>query len=401
MTFTSSRPTAPFWLRAPRSGVLSRYPELGEDSDLRTTVRPEPRTLGTVLDPSANSLNALRLLFAAAVVISHAWWLGAYGPEPSLFGIKLGTAGVMGFFAVSGYLVTLSAERSTSVAPFALARCLRIFPGLIVASISVAFVAAPLGALLTGGEYDLGSAFAFIGEALVLLFGITGSPTIGTSLLGNNDPAWNGPLWSLTWEVLCYAFIAFVVFMLRRGSAERYAPRVTILLFSGMTILTAGQFNGNDFEPERTSSVLPFIVLFLAGSVVAHYRERVRIEMLPMLLAAELAWAFLATGLGPALAALPLAYLVLAAGSLRKLAPIGARHDISYGVYIYGWPIQQLLAALHLPAFLPPLAYATVALIAVWPVAFLSCILVEQPAQRWRRNRQRRQNAKLELVTAH
>ncbi|MGO4582865.1 hypothetical protein AB4Z38_03085 [Arthrobacter sp. 2RAF6] len=60
------------------------------------------RTLGNALGSGRNSLNALRLVFAVAVIVSHSWWLGGYGPEPSLYGIKLGTAGVMGFFAISG-----------------------------------------------------------------------------------------------------------------------------------------------------------------------------------------------------------------------------------------------------------------------------------------------------------
>ena len=124
------------------------------------------RTLGCALGSGRNSLNALRLVFAGAVIISHSWWLGGYGPEPALYGIKLGTAGVMGFFhAVSGYLITVSAERSDTALEYAAARLTRIYPALAVAALTVAFVAAPVGALLTHGTYDLRGALAFLGAA--------------------------------------------------------------------------------------------------------------------------------------------------------------------------------------------------------------------------------------------
>jgi peptidoglycan/LPS O-acetylase OafA/YrhL len=256
--------------------------------------------------------------------------------------------------------------------------------------------------LLTGGHYDLRAALGFLGIALIVLNGASGTPSIGTSLRGNADYLdWNGLLWPLTWEVTCYAIVAVVVFRLRRRSAARHAPRVTALLLAATTAIDSSQIFAKGFEPDRTAFVLPFIAFFLAGSLLAHYRQRVRVELLPAMLAAALALAFLITGLSPVLTALPLTYLVLAAASLRSLARVRLRHDVSYGIYIYGWPIQQLLAALHLPAVLPPLGYAAVALIAVWPVALLSSIFVEEPAQRWRRSRQRRRRAQVELATAH
>lgn len=96
-----------------------------------------------------------------------------------------------------------------------------------------------------------------------------------------------------------------------------------------------------------------------------------------------------------------LAYLILCAGSLRTFSRVGAKYDISYGVYIYGWHVQQLLAATHLPSILPPLGYAAVALLAVTPLGFLSCVFIEQPAQRWRKARMaRRKNKKSELIAS-
>ncbi|WP_171041210.1 acyltransferase family protein [Sinomonas susongensis] len=387
--------------RAPRSGVLSRHPEPGEGSDLRTVSQPSELGRTTVLDPSLHSLNLLRLLCAAAVIVSNAWWVGGYGPQPAFYGIRLGTAGMLGFFAISGYLATASARRSPSFRAFAAAHLVPLYAGLVVAALVVALGGAPVGALLTGGHYDPHAALTYLAVGLVVLNGASSAPSIGTSLQGNADHLdWNGILWTLTWAVLCYVVVASVVFLLRRRAAERHAPVVVALLLAATTAVDSSQMFASGFEPERTALVLPLIAFFLAGSLLAFYRDRVRVEFLPAVLAAALSFAFLVTGLGPVLTALPTTYLVLAAGS-HRIAGTALRRDISYGVYLYGWPVQQLLAALHLPAFMPPLAYAAVALIAVWPVAFLSCILVEQPAQRWRRHRQPRRNNRIELAATH
>ncbi|MEA5453431.1 acyltransferase [Sinomonas sp. JGH33] len=346
------------------------------------------------MDQHRNSLNALRLLFAGAVIVSHAWLLGNYGPEPALFGINLGRAGVMGFFAISGYLITLSAQHSRSVSEYALARFARIYPALIAASIAVAFVAAPIGAILTGGSYDLGGAFAFLGAALALTIGFLGPPHIGTSLLGNYDAdTWNGPLWTLSWEALCYVIIAIVVMAARRRTDAGRASLGAVVLFVAVTSQITVRLQGGVIT-SIVDVAMPLMAFFLAGSVLAHFRERIPVGLVPIILASAAAWALLASGLGSVLAPLPLSYLVLCAGSLRPFARIGARYDISYGVYIYGWPIQQLLAALHVPATMPPLGYAALTLVAVWPLGFLSCVLVEQPAQRWRRAWTARRNAR-------
>ncbi|MGM7775980.1 acyltransferase family protein [Arthrobacter sp. KNU-44] len=345
------------------------------------------RTLGNALGSGRNSLNALRLVFAAAVIVSHSWWLGGYGPEPSLYGIKLGTAGVMGFFAISGYLITVSAERSDTVLEYAAARLARIYPALVVAALAVAFVAAPLGALLTHGTYDLRGALAFLGAALALSVGVMDTPAIGTSLWGNNDRFdWNGPLWTLTWEGLCYVIIAIVVFLLRRLPGSRRGTATAIfLLFAASTGAVFGKLLAGSLGPNRTEFALPLLAIFMAGSLLATQRHRVLIGAVPSLLAVLAVLGALATGYGTALAPLPFAYLVLSIGSIGSASAIGSRYDISYGIYIYGWPIQQLLAAAHTPAHVPVLGFAALALVAAWPLGFLSCVAVEQPAQRVRR----------------
>jgi peptidoglycan/LPS O-acetylase OafA/YrhL len=80
------------------------------------------------------------------------------------------------------------------------------------------------------------------------------------------------------------------------------------------------------------------------------------------------------------LCAVPLTYLVLYLGAVVPIA-IGRRNDISYGMYMYGFPVEQLIRTLH---FASQAAFVTVSLLATVPVAVASWFLIERPAMRWR-----------------
>jgi peptidoglycan/LPS O-acetylase OafA/YrhL len=104
------------------------------------------RTVASSFDRSRNSLNAMRLLLAVLVVVSHSWAIGGFGAEPSLGGAHLGTWSVLGFFCISGYLITAS-RLGSSPTRFYRARALRILPAFVVCLVVIAAVLAPLSTL--------------------------------------------------------------------------------------------------------------------------------------------------------------------------------------------------------------------------------------------------------------
>ena len=77
--------------------------------------------------------------------------------------------------------------------------------------------------------------------------------------------------------------------------------------------------------------------------------------------------------------AFPLAYAIIVSGSLVHNKRLRLRTDLSYGVYIYAFPMQQLLIVCGL-RFLKPLVFFPVATLATLPMAALSWFLVEKPA---------------------
>ncbi len=102
----------------------------------------------TPLNRDDNRFDILRLIAAWLVLFSHCYPLGGRpGGEPlaSTLGIDtLGGVGVSIFFVLSGYLVTLSLERSPSLLEFARRRALRIYPALVVICLLCVLVLGPL-----------------------------------------------------------------------------------------------------------------------------------------------------------------------------------------------------------------------------------------------------------------
>jgi peptidoglycan/LPS O-acetylase OafA/YrhL len=75
------------------------------------------------------------------------------------------------------------------------------------------------------------------------------------------------------------------------------------------------------------------------------------------------------------------AYLVLLAGSRRGLRRIGSRRDLSYGIYVYAWPVQVLLLVAGAAAW-PVLLYGAASLAVALLLAWASWTWVESPALR-------------------
>ncbi|GGM58704.1 O-antigen acetylase [Dactylosporangium sucinum] len=361
-------------------------------------------TLQTRYDPKANGLGLLRLVLALAVLVAHSWPLGSGAANPGLGLTRgqtdLGALAVDGFFVLSGFLVAASGRRLGPVR-FAWHRCLRIFPGLWTCLLVLAFVLAPLVSLATRGR--LGDPGASLAYAWGNWFG---NPHVwGVGDLFAETPygrlthasVFNGSLWSLVYELSCYAGM---IALIAAGVLRRHTWLVPLLALAAYAVIvsdflrTVGT-HGLATRPVQRGGIGPIPLighlnlqltiylgfLFLLGASIQLYRHRVPIHPALALLAGAalvssmLVGGFFVVGL-PAYAYL----LVSAAGVLPPAVHgIGRRRDYSYGIYIYAFPVQQLVALAGGAAWgvLPYIALsATGALV----LAALSWHLVERPA---------------------
>ncbi len=339
-------------------------------------------TIGERLGGRDNGLNFVRVILAGMVIASHTWPLGGYGPDPAFGGATLGTWAVGGFFAASGYLIAGS-RSGTTLGAFIGRRAARIYPGFWVCLITTALLIAPLSVLVGGGDWSFRSAVRYIVGNASLHVTVAGIPaTITPSPV---DGAWNGSLWTLEFEAFCYAAFGLAVGLGRRR------PRLTAVVLFMSCALAAFAL------PASASSVWGIYAgraawlsyFFAAGVFIWAVRSRIRASWRTVLLSVLGLAAVIATGQFRTLAALPVALLVLSLGARSPLT-WGKVNDVSYGLYIYAFPSQQLLAWAGLAHHVPPAVFALTSVAVTMPFAWSSWHFVERPAiHRWRARERR------------
>jgi peptidoglycan/LPS O-acetylase OafA/YrhL len=340
--------------------------------------------LGDLAQGRDNNFNLLRMLAATGVLVSHAYPIargpGAEQPLQDLLGgITLGTLCVYVFFAISGFFIAQSFERSGTIGAFLRARALRLFPALAVVLCITVLVA---GLTLTAAPPPL--YWAAVPEYLlrnVTLFFLR-YDLPGVFEDNPYGPAINGSLWTLNYEVLCYAgvFLAGVAGLLRRPGAMA----LLLLLFAAVYMAAAA-------SPVhlRIRLLLDLGLPFAAGTAFYVWRDRIVLS-LPAAAGFLAVAAFLRAV--PALEAafkpafvLALSYAVFVAGHLPgKLRSYNRLGDYSYGTYIYAFPAQQLMAFWGATL---PLANIAGALPLTLLCAVLSWHLIERPALRLKARR--------------
>lgn len=347
----------------------------------------ERGVLGARLDPRCNGLNLLRLLMAVGVVYYHSYRLTGRPIDPAPLEQALSSVWVDGFFALSGFLIVGSWMRRPQAVPFLRHRVLRIYPGFLVCLVLTAVVAVPLGASMTGERYTLADQLGYIGANLGLYIRTF---AVGDTLAHVPFPGvWNGSLWTLVWEFACYLVV------LALGLAGLLGRRHGVpVLFGGAWLLAAataltplGELGIPlllyRFGTLGLHDAGRFALAFAAGALIFHLRDRLvcrwRLVATSLLIVGACMWLPDYRLVGAPF----LAYALVAAGALIHVPRLHLRDDISYGMYIYAFPMQQLLAAAGLALLSVPVFAAASVLLTVVP-ARLSWFLVEKPAMRFK-----------------
>ncbi|MFD0967957.1 acyltransferase family protein [Plantactinospora endophytica] len=375
-----------------------------------TTTEPRMPVLRDRYLPERNAFGLLRLALAVGVLVAHAWPLGLGQPSPGWYATSgqsnLGMFSMQGLFVISGFLVAGSGLRHSAVR-FGWHRALRIFPALWACLLVTALVFAPLAAYRERGSLD-GFWSHPDGPLDYLLTNWFGSmeqyPISG--LLADTPfgrmvgapAAFDGSLWSLRYELACYA----VVGTLAATAVLRRAPRAVLLLLLGLyAIILRDLLTAPDWTvwPPQHGVVGPFPLigsfaadhvvylgfLFLLGTAARLYLHRVPMTGAMASLAAVLVVGSLWQGGYIAVGLPAYAYLLLYLGVALpgRLAVLGPHRDYSYGTYLYAFPLQQLIA-LFGGARYGLLGYLLLSLASTLLFAVASWHLVERPALRLR-----------------
>ncbi len=333
-----------------------------------------------------NIFNALRLLLASLVILSHAPQLMDGNATRELLvrftngHADFGSLAVDCFFIISGFLIAHSWFGSSGFLDFLKKRILRIYPGFVAAFLFSVFLIGIAGTT-DGSAYLHGLTVKRTVFDVVTL----GPPRTPIVFHPAPYPFVNGALWTIRYEFLCYLGLAALGIT---GLLRRRAFTVGVFLvflcahvainWSGVPVQLHFRF-----WPEVIGTPSVWVRLgtfYLSGTLLYLYRTQLRFSRRLAIVAAIATFvgAFLLPGYSmvfPTLGAYTLFAVALA--PVPILWRVGDP-DFSYGVYLYGWPAQKVVVALMGLSASPWLIFV-LSMVAVMPCAALSWYLIERP----------------------
>ena len=333
------------------------------------------------------SFDVFRIVFSLLVLLAHAAELTDGNKSRELLArlthttITFGTVAVDGFFLLSGFLIARSWDQNPSLPDFLRKRLLRIVPGYLVA---VALSTVIVGLLAPGVPHFFRHINGFFYKSVLAL----SYPATPPVYPGAPSASVNGALWTINYEFRCYLLVA-AAGMLGLLRKPRVWLAVTVSLLAAFTVsLKSGVLLwpahlvlllGTPFQDYRLVSAYFVGVSFYVLRDTITFAPRfaavaaATLALSPILVPSSFELAFILAG----------GYLLFYAGqpTRRLFLPSDSFPDVSYGIYLYGWPVESLLIWFHHGS--PWVTFGEAALLSVG-FGWLSWHFVERPMLTWK-----------------
>lgn len=291
-----------------------------------------------------NNFNLLRMIFAVLVILSHSSELVDGNRSREILSqvfhtVSFGELAVDGFFLLSGYLIIQSWVNNPNVVGFIRSRILRIYPAFIMATAVCILIVGPLAAVPSVYFSHLWIT-GIIKSTLLLL-----EPLVPPVFKGTHYDAINGSMWTISLEFKCYLGVlaAGVIGLATRRGLWLF---ITALVLAAFTLYRFGILVDAYGVKFLSHPLFRLSSFFLSGGAFYLFRNKLVFNGRNASLAAVALIVFMFS--------LPLSEVALATaggyllfyGALKPM-PIIANFnrlpDVSYGVYLYGWPVQKLI----------------------------------------------------------
>lgn len=319
-----------------------------------------------------NNFTILRILFALTVLMGHAFPITGNGSDyisrlilPHAW---IGSIAVGGFFAISGYLVTAS-FMNRSLPTFVTARIFRLYPAVIVYTLLAILVIGPIN---THADVPIATYFQanpwnnFWNAGLWewnynLPYIFKRNPFAGST---------NGSMWTLPVEVRCYVLVMVCGFFGAFDKRLRANCALLVLLYlSKFHFASLPLFGG-------TANFAEPLTFFIFGALFWVNRKFVPLSWVLALVAFASLIVGAKAGIYHHIAAPVIVYLIFMLVYRAPHVDMDRFGDISYGIYIYAWPVQQMVWTAGQSPYVNILYSACIVL----PLAYLSWHFVEKPA---------------------
>ena len=287
------------------------------------------------IDSRKNNLDIIRFFAATFVVFSHAYPLTTGNNSTEAFAVfsngqmTFGELAVSIFFVISGFLITQSYDRSKDVIYYFKARVLRIFPGLIFCVLLSVLILGPIFTELSVLEYFKDyDTYEYL-RTITLYWIQYDLPGVFHSNIWPD--AINGSLWTLWYEFFFYIVVAVLGLM---RLLDRRIVLISFLLATALHYIGIGGFYTDLYR------------YFGAGMVFYLYRKQLKINGWMAVLSFIILAVTVKYGYFIYAFSIFGTYFIfyLAFETRLRLHNFGKFGDFSYGIYIYGFPMQQIMA---------------------------------------------------------
>lgn len=322
-----------------------------------------------------NNFDFLRLLFASLVILHHAFPLsGIMSNDPTFFWsneqLSIGTICVGSFFAISGYLILGSLNRSKGIIDYFWKRIIRLYPGLIAMLAFTCFVIITIDYSMIYSK----SFYTYFSNRIILY----GSQFSIVNFFDDNPYTGviNGSLWTLSYEFTCYAMI-FLLYFFRNNL--RLQELITFTLFA--VFYSAYNLKISFHFLSRlnldSSKFFEFGTFFISGMIMYYYKKNIK-KATYLVVFIVLILSVYFNGFSFAFPLIALIVISFGRESTKYINLIGSKiGDLSYGIYIYGFLIQQTL--MHYFNF-NWIVLAIISFLITFFLAYLSWKFVERPS---------------------
>ncbi|QHW31544.1 acyltransferase [Paenibacillus rhizovicinus] len=342
------------------------------------------KSIAEHLNQKANNFDFLRLFAATLVIFSHSYPLTGHAEVPVPFVLNsYGSLGVKIFFLISGFLIMSSFLRNPSVVMYFKARILRVIPGLLFALALSSLVLGPLVSTLSPSDYFNNHQTY---DYFKMLFLYSVRYILPGVFEGNVYPqSVNGSLWTLEYEFTFYIMIAIL-------GVTRLLVDKRVVLFVFFMFLTLTYYQtwlvDKSVGTIHIRDFFEFGLYFSAGMLLYSFRDYIRIDRLVAIFCVVLLlFSTWHGGLGPELFVFIGGYLIiyLALSPDIRLTWVSRFGDFSYGMYIFAFPVQQLVVYLNGGTMKSPFMNFIISFIITLILSIISWHLVEKHALKLKR----------------
>ncbi len=297
-----------------------------------------------------NNFDFLRLLFATLVVVHHCYPISGFSEQDPLYYFSNHTLsysylGVRGFFVISGYLIFQSLYRSKNILDYLVKRILRIYPALFVVLILSMLVCSTAYNGTVIDYFKNKSTWTYVPVNLLLI-----KLQLGIQGVFEDIPfrsVINGSLWTIIYEFSMYLFLIPFLWIKHFNETQKKRIVFFVLLLLFVARLTLHEYKDWHIGALAFGQWIHFAVLFMSGALLSILQiEKYKFRNVLLIICLILFFACMPFSFYEILQyfILPPIVIIIGAAATKGLSSIGEKiGDISYGTYIYGFPIQQLL----------------------------------------------------------